>query len=247
MARRALRKIDPQLDLSQHLTTFEALPKPWDGTAVFGRHAPLEIEVGSGKGLFLASSGEEHPERDFLGIELIGKYARYCAARVNQAELDNVVVLHGDAARFFREWLPSDFVEAVHVYFPDPWWKTKHRKRRIMCEPFVRDIRRVLRPGGTLHFWSDVQQYFQATLKLIAEKFDFIGPIEPDPHEPQHDLDYRTHFERRMRMHGETVYRSMFRKPDQAPTSTGQTTPAMADSEKPFSEDAASQDVASQL
>jgi tRNA (guanine-N7-)-methyltransferase len=101
----------------------------------------------------------------------------------------------------------------VHVYFPDPWWKARHKKRRVMNEAFVREVERTLMPGGTLHFWTDVEEYFATTLELLAASTGLNGPLPVAEQPAQHDLDYRTHFERRMRLHGETVHRAEFRKP----------------------------------
>jgi tRNA (guanine-N7-)-methyltransferase len=212
MGRRALRKPDAEIDLSGTLLTFEQLPNPWDAAALFAREAPLEVEVGSGKGLFLASAGVAHPETNYLGIELAKKYAEHAAARVLKRGLENVRVISGDALRVFRELIPDRSLAAVHVYFPDPWWKARHRKRRVMNEPFVKDIERALLPGASLHFWSDVEEYFQSTLELLREKSTLEGPFAVDEREAEHDLDYRTHFERRMRKHGEPVYRAEFRR-----------------------------------
>jgi tRNA (guanine-N7-)-methyltransferase len=82
MGRRALRKLDPALDLSRHYREVEQLPRPYDPAALFGRVAPLEVEVGSGKGLFLAGAAKAVPDHDFLGIEVAHKYARFAAARL---------------------------------------------------------------------------------------------------------------------------------------------------------------------
>lgn len=212
MGRRALRKIDSALDLSRHLRVWEELPAPWDAMALFGRQAPLEIEVGSGKGLFLASAAAAQPEHDFLGIEIARKYARFCAARAARADLPNAQVLAGDALRLFRELLPNESVAAVHVYFPDPWWKARHKKRRVMNESFIADVARVLTTDGRLHFWTDVEEYFHTALAVIASQPALCGPLPVPERQAEHDLDYRTHFERRMRQHGKPVYRSEFRK-----------------------------------
>lgn len=213
MGRRALRRIDPELDLSRHLLTLsDALPRPFDRTAIFARTGEWEIEVGSGKGLFLSAAAETDPATDYLGIEIMHKYSRFIAARLARRELANARILHGDAQYFFREWLGDDSVRGVHVYFPDPWWKARHKKRRVMNGPFLRDVQRVLIPGGRLHFWTDVEEYFHTALETIAEATTLAGPFEVREKAADHDLDYRTHFERRMRLHGLPVYRAEFEK-----------------------------------
>lgn len=186
--------------------------------ALFGRAAPLEIEVGSGKGLFLESASAAHAERDFLGIEVAEKYAQHAAARLARRGVCNARVLRGDALRVFREWLPAESTAAVHVYFPDPWWKARHKKRRVLNEVFARDVERVLRPGGSLHFWTDVEEYFRTTLELLAATTRLTGPFGTPEQAPEHDLDYRTHFERRTRQNSQPVYRAEFRRaPSESP------------------------------
>src|SRR5262249_48322057 len=154
--RRPLRKIDPALDLSKHLLDIESLPRPFSGEALFKRQAPMEVVVGSGKGLFLAQAAESRPDHDFLGIEIAAKYANYCAAKFARRNLTNARIVHGNSQRLFTEILPDASVAAVHVYFPDPWWKKRHKKRRVLNEVFLKNAQRVLVPGGVLHFWTDV-------------------------------------------------------------------------------------------
>jgi tRNA (guanine-N7-)-methyltransferase len=212
MARPALRKIDPLLDLSRHLRSVEQVPVPWDGDALFARRAPLEIEVGSGKGMFMVSASGERPQHNFLGCELARNYARLAAARLVRAGRDNAVMLQGDALQLFREVLPDACAVAVHVYFPDPWWKQRHRKRRVMKPGFLADIERILEPGASLHFWTDVQEYFATTLTMIAEATGLLGPFDVSERPAGDEFDYRTHFERRMRLHDQPVYRAEFRR-----------------------------------
>ena len=212
MGRRALPKIDPTLDLSGHLLTVEGLPTPWCVNELFGRKAPLEIEVGSGKGLFLQNAALRCPEHNFLGIEVSLKYARFTAARLAKRAVANALIVHGDGLRVFRELMPADSLTAVHVYFPDPWWKARHHKRRILNEAFLKDTMRTLEPQGRLHFWTDVKDYFEATLELIAQQTLLVGPLEVSETSPEHDLDYRTHFERRTRLSEQPVYRAEFVK-----------------------------------
>ena len=212
MARPALRKIDPSLDLSRHLHTVEQVPVPWDGRDLFARPAPLEIEVGSGKGMFMVSASGERPQHNFLGCEIARNYARLAAARLVRAGRGNAVMLQGDALQLFREVLPAACAVAVHVYFPDPWWKQRHRKRRVMKPEFLADIERVLEPGASLHFWTDVQEYFDTTLALIAEATGLLGPFEVAQRPAVDEFDFRTHFERRMRLHDQPVFRAEFRR-----------------------------------
>jgi tRNA (guanine-N7-)-methyltransferase len=213
MGRRALPKLDPAIELAHHLRTVEQLPQPWETGALFANGAaPLEIEVGSGKGLFLQSAASAAPDHNFLGIEVARKYAHHTASRLAKRNLTNAVIVAGDALRAFREILPDGVADAVHVYFPDPWWKKRHRKRRVMNEAFLKDVVRTLKPGGRFHFWTDVEEYFQSGIALVAEHTPLVGPLEVAERAPEHDLDFRTHFERRMRLAELPVYRSEFRK-----------------------------------
>jgi tRNA (guanine-N7-)-methyltransferase len=199
MGRRALRKLTESLDLSRHLRLLTDLLGPpryvaeessteitparvsatsqIDPQSFFTRPAPLEIEMGSGKGLFLVNAAMAKPEHNFLGVELAHKYAAYSASRLARQELSNAVMISGDGVRMFREMLPDACAAAVHVYFPDPWWKSRHHKRRVMNAGFVREIQRVLQPGSSLHFWTDVEEYFQGTLDLLAAETTLQGPL----------------------------------------------------------------------
>ena len=183
MGRRALRPIDPTIDLSRHLVQLEELPQPFDRAALFDRTARLEIEVGSGKGLFLSAAAAGDSDCDFLGIEILGKYARYVAARVAQRELRNAKVIHGDAQHFFRAWLPAGSVQAVHVYFPDPWWKARHKKRRVMNEHL--SARRRAHAGARRHaalldrrgrgYLSGVNRDVSGGLEKLPGPFPVVG------------------------------------------------------------------------
>ena len=211
MGRRALRKIDPAIDLTGHLKTVEQLPRPCTAETLFGRAAALEVEVGSGKGLFLRNAAAPGRKPVFSA----SKWPRNTPNSrppAGKAGLTNAMMVNGDGLRVFQELIPDGSLAAVHVYFPDPWWKKRHRRRRVMRESFLRDIERTLRPGGSLHFWTDVEEYFQTSLALLASQTTLLGPL-PVPETPaEHDMAYRTHFERRVRLASETVYRAEFRK-----------------------------------
>ncbi len=208
MARRAVKTIDSQIDLSAILKNPQDLPKPWDAAVLFQRVAPLELEIGSGKGLFIRRAADQCPEHDFLGIEVGRKYARYCASRLLHRSSHNAVMVCGDAAQILEEWIPQNYLDAIHVYFPDPWWKRAHKKRRILRVEVLKLIESRLKVEGKLHFWTDVEEYFQSTVHLLAENTQLDGPFNVPECEAENEFDYRTHFERRTRLHGKPVYRA---------------------------------------
>jgi len=213
MGRRALPKFDKTIDVSSHLLTFEQLPEVVSSASLFMRDdAPLEIEVGTGKGLFLREQAPANPDRTYLGVEVSRKYAHYVALKLLQDGTDNVKMLAGDALQLFREKVADNSVAAIHVYFPDPWWKARHRRRRVFNEPFINDVQRTLIPGGKLHFWTDVEEYYHSAVELIAEVSSLVGPGEVIEREPQSKMDYRTHFERRKRLLGKEIFRSEYVK-----------------------------------
>jgi len=212
VARRPVKTIDPNADISSAFKMPEELPKPWNAETLFGCVAPLELEIGSGKGMFINKAAGLAPQHNFLGIEISLKYARLSAARLIRQNRTNAVMVCGDAALVLQEAIPDNTLHAVHVYFPDPWWKRAHRKRRILRSEVLKLIESRLMPEGTLHFWTDVEEYFTSTLDLLAKTTALQGPFEVPEQEAENDMDYRTHFERRTRLHGERVYRAVFKK-----------------------------------
>lgn len=213
MGRRALRKIDPNLDLTRHLFAVEELEESFKPQSLFERDAPLEIEVGCGKGLFLENVSTTRPEHNFIGVEIAKKYARFTAARLAKTNSSNAVMFQGDAWRFVRDFIADHTVTGIHIYFPDPWWKERHRKRRIMNAAFIKDIERILVSTGRLHFRTDVKEYFDSTVELIAASSKLTGPQAVPELTGTNELDALTHFERRMRLNDRVVYRSEFIQP----------------------------------
>jgi len=214
MPRRPPRKPDPALDLSSHLFALGDLPERFEPTTVFPRPAPIELEVGSGKGLFLDTASAARTDRNFLGIELAAGYARLCAARLARRGAVNARIIHGDATRLVRSLLPDASVAAVHVYFPDPWWKARHRKRRVLSQTFLEHAGRILPGGGALHVWTDVEEYFRESLDFARATGLFSEPLPVAPRPAEHDLDYHTHFERRTRLAGAPVWRAVLARND---------------------------------
>jgi tRNA (guanine-N7-)-methyltransferase len=213
MGRRALPKLDPSVDFSAYISEVDDLQAPLCPQTLFAQTADLEIEIGSGKGLFVLNESRHVPERNFLGNEIATKYCRFAAYRLAKNERSNAHMLRGDGLKLFREFLPHACAVAVHVYFPDPWWKERHRRRRVIQPGFIADLQRVLVPGGIFHFWTDVEQYFDEAVGLVQEHSDLIGPIHVEETPAEDDMDFRTHFERRMRKTDHDVFRARFEKP----------------------------------
>ena len=173
---------------------------------------PIELEIGSGKGLFLQTSAAARPSHHFVGIELAAKFANRAAQRIAKRDLNNVVMLRGDAKHFLCNTVPSQSLVGLHVYFPDPWWRNKHKKRRVLNEQSLTDIVRTLKPQGEFHFWTDVLDYYEHICSQVMDMTPLGGPYYVPERLAQHELDYTTHFERRARTNSQAVYRAVFRK-----------------------------------
>jgi len=181
--------------------------------------------VGFGKGMFLVSAAEAHPDISYLGIEIERAYQLYAANRLAKRKLTNVRLACGDARALLRDHLPGQCLQAVHVYFPDPWWKNRHRKRRLFNDDFVAACARVLRAGGRLSIATDVAEYFADIQKLLGRQ-SFLRPVPvPELKEPVHDLDYLTNFERKYRKEARPIYRTVYERVDQASSSLANTQP----------------------
>ncbi len=129
----------------------------------------VEIEIGSGKGSFLVCAAESRPEQHFVGIEAGIAYAEYCADRIARAGLSNARMLADDARLFLAESVPDHALLRLHVYYPDPWPKRKHRKRRIFDLDFATLAARVLRPEGELLVATDNTRYFGECLLALGQ------------------------------------------------------------------------------
>jgi tRNA (guanine-N7-)-methyltransferase len=189
----------------------ESIGKSVEFSDFFGNDNPVEIEVGSGKALFLRQATKARPHHNFLGIEIVRKYAHHGAERLKNSGATNVRILPGDALSFLKK-LPAESVTTIHLYYPDPWWKRKHHKRRVFTTDFVADVQRVLKPDGQFLIATDVHDYYEHVLLLMTEFKLFDRLPDQDLNEPEHDLDYLTNFERKFRKEGRPVYRVSYQR-----------------------------------
>ncbi|MBN1556328.1 MAG: tRNA (guanosine(46)-N7)-methyltransferase TrmB [Phycisphaerae bacterium] len=186
----------------------------WSRQDIFGpseQARPMEIEVGVGKGTFLLARAKQRPDVDFLGIEYAKAYACYTADRVRRAGLTNTKVLHADADAVFRVAIPDESVFRVHVYFPDPWPKRKHHRRRLLQPAFVRDVRRVLQPGGQLLIVTDHRDYFEHIRRTLANVEGFAQTPFPKLLDTDEHV-VGTNFEKKYIEEGRAFYRAALLK-----------------------------------
>ncbi len=184
----------------------ETLPKPVDWAEVFGNPNPVELEIGSGKGTFLADQAKERPEVNFFGIEWARWFWRYTADRLRRNGLTNARAVRAEAGYFLDEHVPAGSLGVLHVYFPDPWPKARHNKRRLIQPAFMPKARRVLAPGGRLQIVTDHADYWEqidATVRA-AEGFDVVDYARPGSADEGEVVG--TNFERKYRREGRPFY-----------------------------------------
>jgi len=145
----------------------DAGEQPFDFAEIFGRQAPLVLEIGFGDGVSLLQQAQAHPENDYLGIEVHRPGAGRLLHALEEAGLDNVRVVCEDAVSVLRQNIPDRSLDAVQLFFPDPWHKKRHHKRRIVQPEFVRLVRSKLRSGGYFHLATDWEAYAQHMMDIL--------------------------------------------------------------------------------
>ncbi|CAM2069023.1 tRNA (guanosine(46)-N7)-methyltransferase TrmB [Sulfidibacter corallicola] len=188
---------------------------PLDFQEVFGNDHPVELEIGIGKGLFITHAGMHFPESNFIGIEIRRKYLNKARERVEKRPLANVRLICGEAFSFMEEYIPDASLAAIHVYFPDPWPKKRHHKRRLFDPTFMKETFRALVPGGHLLIATDHAGYWEHIQEVLQHQ-EYLIPSERLPEPPGKEEDL-TNFEAKYKKEGRAIYRTGYRKPTEAP------------------------------
>lgn len=174
----------------------------------FENRAPLEVEIGTGKGRVLLYLAKRFPSRNFVGIEWANKYYRYAADRLRRWQVRNAKMLRADARELFIDRLKDNTVDAVHVYFPDPWPKKRHHKRRLFIPEFCYAVLRVLRSEGKVYIATDYKEYSDMILENMLGTGGFCK-VEYDSPEGS---EVRTNYEDKWIKEGREIYRLAFLK-----------------------------------
>ncbi len=149
---------------------------------IFLNDQPVELEIGSGKGTFLLAAATQCPNHNFVGIEWARAYCDFAADRLRRHGLTNARMVRSDANWWIRAHVPDQSLHALHVYFPDPWPKARHHKRRLIQTSFLQQAVRILVPGGVLRVVTDHAGYFEHIRAVVGEFkllqiIDFVPPL----------------------------------------------------------------------
>lgn len=185
-------------------------PQVADLDAVFGRAAPKVVEIGFGMGGATADIAQARPDTDYLGVEVHGPGVGSLLKLVEERQLGNVRVIQHDAVEVFTHMLAPASLDGVHVFFPDPWHKKRHNKRRLIQPPFVALLASRIKPGGYLHLATDWEDYAIQMLEVLSQEPSLENTA--DGYAPRPDYRPLTKFEQRGLRLGHGVWDLVFRK-----------------------------------
>jgi tRNA (guanine-N7-)-methyltransferase len=151
-----------------------------DLAQLFPEHQPLEVELGSGDGSFLVQYAKTHPERNFIGVERLLGRIRKMARKGQRAELSNLRGIRIESSYFLEYLLPAHSATALHIYFPDPWPKRKHRRHRLINERFPTLAHNALVPGGKVYLRTDDRDYYEQMVAVFNACTLFQPAVTPE-------------------------------------------------------------------
>ena len=182
---------------------------------VFQRQAPRHLEIGFGMGEALLSVAANHPDKDYLGIEVYPPGVGRVLSEIDKQALTNIRVWATDAVEVLARRLPEQSLDAVTIFFPDPWPKKKHHKRRIIQAPFINLLARCLKPKGHLFLATDWAEYAEQMLALLDADSRFINQAGKGQFIPRPNERPLTKFERRGQRLGHQIFDLIYHKNDQ--------------------------------
>jgi tRNA (guanine-N7-)-methyltransferase len=186
-------------------------PQPLDWDAAFGRAAPRVLEIGFGMGATTAEIASARPDDDFLGVEVHEPGVGALLKLIGEHELTNIRVVQHDAVEVLEHMIAPDSLDGVHIYFPDPWHKARHHKRRLIQPKFVALLVSRLKPGGYIHLATDWQNYAEQMLEVLSAESALANTAGSD-YAPRPDYRPVTKFERRGLKLGHGVWDLVFRR-----------------------------------
>jgi tRNA (guanine-N7-)-methyltransferase len=178
---------------------------------LFGREAPVVLEIGFGMGKSLIEMAKNAPEKNFLGIEVHGPGVGACLADAGEAGVTNLRVMNHDAVEVLEFMIPDKSLATFQLYFPDPWHKARHHKRRIVQPAFIENMRPKLAVGGVIHMATDWENYAEYMLEVLQAATDFKNTSETD-YAPRPDWRPLTKFENRGNNLGHGVWDLLFER-----------------------------------
>ncbi|MBP8902820.1 MAG: tRNA (guanosine(46)-N7)-methyltransferase TrmB [Thiobacillaceae bacterium] len=200
---KALEELGPR-----YVLPYVTAPMDWPG--VFGRQAPRILEIGFGMGGATAEIARGHPENDYLGVEVHTPGVGALLKRIGELDLANLRIVQHDAVEVLQHMLAESSLDGIHIFFPDPWHKKRHHKRRLIQPAFVELLASRLDPGGYLHLATDWEDYARQMLEVLA-----ANPLlrnTTDSYAPRPDHRPLTKFEQRGLRLGHGVRDLVFRR-----------------------------------
>jgi tRNA (guanine-N7-)-methyltransferase len=183
-----------------------------DLSVLFGNDRPVWLEIGFGNGDSLAALAERNPDRNYLGIEVHRPGVGHLLLRLEARALGNVRVLRHDAVEVLSRSLAPASLAGAFLFFPDPWHKRRHHKRRILQPSFVELLARAIRPGGLFHAATDWEDYAQQMLAVLEASPAFENVAGPGAFSPRPEERPLTRFEQRGQRLGHGVWDLLFRR-----------------------------------
>ncbi|MDX1795480.1 MAG: tRNA (guanosine(46)-N7)-methyltransferase TrmB [Hydrogenovibrio sp.] len=200
------------IDTQWPLFGLELKPELLDLKATFGREADTIVEIGFGMGTSLAAMAEANPDKNYIGIEVHRPGVGALLKLVAEKGLTNIRVFNDDAVEVLAQRIPKDSLAAVYLFFPDPWHKTKHKKRRILQAPFARTIASHLKKGGHFHMATDWEDYAQHMMNVMSAETDYTNIAGEGQYTPRPEYRPLTKFEQRGHRLGHGVWDLIFEK-----------------------------------